>query len=337
MVEENPEELAFDLFMDHVYEGGPLGRAILGSRESIKRMTRSQIAHYYDTFYQPSNLVISVAGDVEHAQVVSLLGDLIEVEQIVRTHAKRDKRSNSRQLMVGQDGLVQVRRTSGCSREEELRRSAKTVHHRPYLNPITESIWADYPSEQTHLIWAVPAPAFTDPLRLPAVLVNERLGGGMSSILFQEVREKKGLAYSVYSNLQPYSDAGLLTVYAATEPSKARYCLELIDGAVSKFCRNGISRSELMDLKEHLRGSILLSADDSEARMISLAKAELYLGNPVSAQKVVGHIMELSLGSVHRAIKRCFGDGRGRSVLALGSRPKFAAPVGGKWHRIAMP
>lgn len=312
MVEENPEEMAFDVFLDQVYEGSPLGRAILGSRQSIKRMTRDQLFEFYDQHYQPKNLVISVAGNVRHETVIHLLGDLVEKDRVMR----RRKSAGGARILRGRTQSGPLNAVSLFSGELPAK-----------------AYWADYPSEQSHLIWGVRGPSFSDSTRLPAVLVNERLGGGMSSFLFQEIREKKGLAYSVYSSLQPYSDTGILSVYAATDPSKVQLCLTLIERSVRRLLEDGINKKSLGDLKEHLRGSILLSADDVEGRMMSLAKSEIYLGYPFSADQVVSRITRLTLSQVRESLSSLFSPGQARSLLILGSRPKFSPPGGRRWQK----
>jgi predicted Zn-dependent peptidase len=316
MVEENPEEMAFDVFLDQVYEGSPLGRPILGSRQSIKKMTRDQLFRFYDQHYQPKNLVVSVAGNVRHEAIIHLLGDLVERDRIIR----RGKSSGGRQ------------NPGGKSQADTL---STESHFSGKLS--SKAYWADYPSEQSHLIWGVRGPSFSDSTRLSAVLVNERLGGGMSSLLFQEIREKKGLAYSVYSSLQPYSDTGILSVYAATDPSKVELCLTLIERSVRRLLEDGINKKSLGDLKEHLRGSILLSADDVEGRMMSLAKSEIYLGYPFSADQVVSRITRLTLSQVRESLHSLFAPGQARSLLILGNRPKFSPSGGSRWQKIKMP
>src|SRR6185295_4175436 len=146
------------------------------------------------------------------------------------------------------------------------------------------------PAEQAHLIWGVEAPKYTSRDRFASFLLNVYLGGGMSSTLFQEIREKKGLAYTVYSSHSPFLDSGVFTIYVGTSIQHVPVCLKLIEECIGKLKRDLLTDEELETTKENLKGTILLNADGVESRMSSIATNEIYFGEYVSLQDVCAKI-----------------------------------------------
>ena len=287
MVEESPEELAHDLFFEKVYAQHGLGRPILGTQSSIKKLSRKDLVQFFNTYYRPDQSIFSIAGDVSHESVIKKLKALT--------------------------------RTSWPGRKSQSR-------PRPSLNaPVFKKgfWWIERPTEQVHLIWGVPGPHYASEDRFAAFLLNVYLGGGMSSTLFQEIREKNGLAYTVYSNLSPFVDSGVFSIYAATGLDQVALCLKLIEKCVENVRTQLLPKKELRIIQDCLKGTILLSSDSVEARMSSIAKNDLFLGRYVSIKEVCAQIDAITSTDLRRVANLIFKDDH-RSILALGPKPTKA-------------
>jgi predicted Zn-dependent peptidase len=287
MVEESPEEFVHDLFFERVYGRHGLGRSILGTAHSIRKMRRSDLLGYFREYYRPEQLIISAAGDVAHDVLV------------------RKLRSLTRGVWPGRK---QNRRARALIPAPEFR---------------VGRWWVQRSTEQVHLVWGVEGTRYTSKDRFAALLLNVYLGGGMSSVLFQEIREKRGLAYTVYSNLSPFHDSGLFTVYVATGMNQVSMCLRLMQEAFSKTCKELLPESELQTVKDNLKGTILLSADSVESRMSSIARNELYFGKAFTVEEVCDRIDEVTPEELRRVARRLFQSDK-QSLLALGPRPSAA-------------
>ncbi len=171
--------------------------------------------------------------------------------------------------------------------------------------------------EQVHVVMGADAPPANHPDRFAAALLNLILGGNMSSRLFQEVRERRGLAYSVYSYLNTYSDSGLLGVYMGVAPSRAVEAIKVARAELAKLVTGPIAPQELMDAKDNLKGSILLATENPESRMSRLAKNELHFGRPIPLEEIMASIAAVSLADISRLAARCL-DPAGLGVTVLG-------------------
>ena len=189
-------------------------------------------------------------------------------------------------------------------------------------SPIVQSgaWWVKRSTEQVHLIWGVEGPRFASPDRFATFLLNVYLGGGMSSSLFQEIREKNGLAYSVYSSLSPFIDSGVFSIYAATQLEQVPLCIRLVEECIEKIKIKGLSLSELEMIQANLKGTILLSSDCVESRMSSIAKNEIFLGRYVSVKEVCREIDRVTVSDIKRVANQLFQTSR-RSLFALGPKP----------------
>ena len=185
---------------------------------------------------------------------------------------------------------------------------------------IPGSWWVNRSTEQVHLIWGVEGPPFASSDRFATFLLNVYLGGGMSSSLFQEIREKNGLAYTVYSSLSPFVDSGIFSIYAATQLEQVPLCLRLVEECIEKVKRKSLSRSDLKMIQDNLKGTILLSSDCVESRMSSIAKNEIFLGRYVSVQDVCKEIDRVTVNDIQRMANQLFHQDQ-RSVFALGPKP----------------
>ena len=246
MVEDTPDDLVHEIFTQTYWRGHALGRPILGTRQSVRGFNRKRLVHYFRRHYAPNNILIAAAGHIRHSQIVNLV------------------QQEFGDLPAG----------------PPLRSGPIPIPH-PHLQ-----VRHKKDLEQVHL--CVGAPSYPQPHknRFPAYILNSVLGGGMSSHLFQNIREKRGLAYAVFSSLSSFHDAGCLSVYAGTAADKARQVIELV---LAEFCElksNPISQEELQRAKDYLKGSLLLSLESSTSRMGNLARQEMYFGRYISQDEI---------------------------------------------------
>jgi predicted Zn-dependent peptidase len=180
--------------------------------------------------------------------------------------------------------------------------------------------WVVRPSEQVHLLWGVPGPKYNSADRFAGYLLNVYLGGGMSSALFQEIREKHGLAYTVYSSFSQFIDSGVFYVYAATGANQVPLCLKLIEECIQKLKTDLLSAEELKSIQDNLVGTILLSNDSVESRMSSIARNEIYFGKYASAEEICKMVYAVKPEDLRRLARKLL-KGEDRSILALGPKP----------------
>jgi predicted Zn-dependent peptidase len=277
MVEEAPEELVHDIFFELAYSSGGshgLGRPILGSESSIRRLKRREILGFFRKHYRPDQLIISIAGNISHEKIVRKLRPLIG-------HPRWPGRP---------EGPVSPK-SMGYEKAPKVREGCW---------------WVVRPTEQVHVVWAVQGTTYDHADRFPAFLLNAYLGGGMSSQLYQEIREKKGLAYSVYSSLSAFKDSGVFSVYAATSMNQVGTCLRLIEESAYRLQRELLPASELKVIQDYLKGTILLSADSVENRMESIAKNEIFMGKYVSVDEVCKMIDAVTPQDLRRVARKFF-------------------------------
>lgn len=304
MVEESPEELVHDIFFELIYGKHGLGRPILGTETSIRRLKRADVLRFFRKHYRPDQMIVSVSGDVSHAAIAKQIRSLIRRDWPGRPHAP---------------GAASRQRSKTARAQSPAEQVLKALGQPP---PKVKSgcWWITRPTEQVHLVWGVAGPPYASKDRFAAFLLNIYLGGGMSSSLFQEIREKNGLAYTVYSSLSPFVDSGVFSIYVATGMKQVPLCLKLIEECVAKLKRELLTDLELQTIKDNLKGSILLASDDVESRMSSIAKNELFLGKYASPEDVCRLIDEVTPQDVRRMARRLLSSSN-RSIVALGPRP----------------
>jgi predicted Zn-dependent peptidase len=256
MHEDDPTDMVHDQFAQALFGSSALGRPILGSVESITSIGRGTVARYYHRRYQPQNMVVAVAGNVDHATVV---------RQVRKA--------------FGAAGML-----GGTATPAAPRAASRPPRSHPGVRVVRR------PSEQANLVLGVPGVARNDERRFALGVLNAALGGGMSSRLFQEVREKRGLAYSVYSYHAQYADTGLFGVYAGCVPRKADDVLAICRDEVAKVMSGGLPDEELERGKGQLRGSLVLGLEDTGSRMSRIGKAELVHGELLSVDEVISRI-----------------------------------------------
>lgn len=262
MVEDTPDDLVHDLFAERFWADDPLGRPILGTAASLKGMSRNDILDYYGEHYMRSSSVLITAA-----------GGL--------KHGK-------------------VLKTISAAFSRLKKTAAFTIPPAPPAVPGAKLYMKD--SEQTHLCIGVPVAAQSHPDRYKLYLLNTILGGGMSSRLFQEIREKRGLAYSVYSYLSLCMDAGSFITYAGTSAESFKKVIEIILKEYDKAGKD-ITASELKNAKEQLKGGMLLGLETSDSRMSKLARDEMNFGRCIPVKEIVGGIDSVTLAETRRSAR----------------------------------
>jgi len=267
MRDDDPADLVQELSAEAMWGDAPLGRSILGTVDSITSMSRQTVADYYRGRYRPPHIVVSAAGNVDHETVVGLV-----------EHAFAEQLA---------DGAQPV--------------PARLGGEAPVAGTGVELL--ERPTEQGHLVWSVPGLARNDPRRFALSVLNAAVGGGMSSRLFQEIREKRGLSYAVFSYSAQHAPAGMLSVYAGCNPAKAGEVLGLIDDVLAGVVGSGITAEELERAKGLVRGSLVLGLEDTSARMARLAKAELVYDELPAVSDILARIEAVTLDDVAELAK----------------------------------
>lgn len=277
MSEDQLEDLVYDIYLENCFKGHELGRSILGTEKSISSMKMSQVKRYYRQKYCGAHLIVAAAGNVDH-------------QEIVETAEK----------------LLRAKGPARLKKEPILK-----PRHRAFRAVI------DKPTEQLHFLAGMPCSSFRDRDRFEAYIVNALLGGGMTSKLYQSVREKKGLVYSIYSTLNTFKDIGLINIYAASEPKNMKSVIKTIFTELKKSQKMGISSSDLSLFKTQIKGSILLGADDIETRMQSIAVNEMVFSKYKPVEEIIAEIDEVTVSSVNRFIREKF-DFKNLGALLIG-------------------
>ncbi|MHA6763179.1 M16 family metallopeptidase [Streptacidiphilus sp. PAMC 29251] len=274
MTEDDPGDVVHDLFAQVMYGSSPLGRPVLGTVDTINALTRDQVAGFYKRRYRPEHLVVSAAGNVDHAKVVR------QVEQAFNA-AGALKRTDT--VPADPRGGARALRTSG--KVEIL----------------------DRPTEQAHLVLGMPGLARSDERRWALGVLNSALGGGMSSRLFQEVREKRGLAYSVYSYASSYADTGLFGIYAGCQPKRVEEVLKICREELQRVAEQGITEEELSRAIGQISGSTVLGMEDTGSLMSRVGKAELCYGTHLSVDDLLAKISAVTLDDVREVASSVLG------------------------------
>jgi predicted Zn-dependent peptidase len=282
MNDDDPSDTVHEAFVAKLFGDTPLGRPILGTVNSINSITREQIAEHYHARYTPPDLVVAAAGNLEHDQVVEAVRQSFG-------HVLSGDTAPSGPRLGGSAGLAET----GTG-----------------VRLVSRSI------EQANLILGCDGLSRTDERRFALGVLNAALGGGMSSRLFQEIREKRGLAYSVYSFSSQHADAGMWGVYVGCLPSKADEVLAICRDEIAKMVSGGLDDAELERGKGQLRGSIVLGLEDPSSRMSRLGKAELAYPELEPVDEIIASISAVT----HDDVRRVAAE-----VLA---QPKVLAVVG---------
>lgn len=280
MYEDDPEELVHDLLTEEIWSEGPLGYPILGTLESLENISRNALFDYMSTYYVPDNCVISVVGNFDENHLL----------EIIQKHF----------------GAWKPLTYCWLSKEQPVFKS-----HFHYKEKDTE---------QTHLCLGFHGLPMSDDRVFPLMALNNIIGGGMSSRLFQSIREELGLVYSIYSFPTSFRDCGMFTIYAATSPDKAEQVIERIGTEIFGILRGGITESELLRSKNQLRGSFILGLDSTSGRMSSIGKSKIITGVVQSPEYVLKQIERVKEKDVMELANLMFDKGYA-GVTVLGGTP----------------
>ena len=246
MVEDDPDDLIHDLFAMQFWRDHPLGRPVLGFRQTLEALSRQDVVNHLRDYYQPDRVVVAAAGDLDHARVAELT---------------RSAFAEWRGRSIVPNGSSPV--------------SYHTVHHE------------ERDSAQLHLVLGADGLPYGHKDRYASYLMNAILGSSMSSRLFQEIREKRGLAYSIYSYQASYQDSGLLAVYAGTSTEVYPQVVDLIRAEFARLRQGPVDLEEFRRAKAQLKGNLLLGLESTSSRMTRLAKAEVYFGRYFDLDEII--------------------------------------------------
>ena len=264
--EDNPDVLVHELFTQSFWKGHPLGKPILGTTETVTRLDQPQFFAYHGDWFHGGNMVFSAAGNLDHDRFTEAV-------------------ANKFASLPGGEAVDHLSAPSPSARIQ--------LHNKKSL-------------EQVQICLGVPAPPITDDNRYATLILNTVLGGGMSSRLFQTIREERGMVYSIYSDLSPYRDAGTLCVYAGTSAGKVLEVVELVLAEFRKLKEIPLGEEELTRAKDQLKGNILLGLESSSSRMANLARQEMYFRQFFSVDEIIARIDEVTAEQVQRMAQRLF-------------------------------
>jgi predicted Zn-dependent peptidase len=268
--EDNPDVLVHELFTQAFWKGHPLGWPILGTTATVAGLDQRSLVGYHGDRFHGGNMIVSAAGNLDHDEFAAMIAGKFST-------------------LAGGSTLHEL--PAPKSEARIVQRNKKSL-------------------EQVQICLGLPAPPITDPNRYATLILNTVLGGGMSSRLFQTIREERGMAYSIYSDMSPYRDTGTLCVYAGTSAGKA---LEVVDLIMAEFCKlkqNPLHEEELTRAKDQVKGNILMGLESSNARMANLARQEMYFHEFFTVDEIIARISEVSKEQVQAMAQRLFDPER---------------------------
>ncbi|GGD00864.1 peptidase M16 [Tersicoccus solisilvae] len=284
MASDDPADVAHERFAEAVLGDHPLGRPIGGTPEIIRSVGRAAVAAHYRRHYRPDELVVTAAGSLDHDAVCALV-------------------------------LAALRRSGW-----ELEPDAVPVSRRPetpaVITPTTDLLVVQRPVEQANIILGTAGLNATDERRFALSVLNAALGGGMSSRLFQEIREKRGLAYSTYSFAAGYADAGYVGLYAGCSPARVAEVRGLLESELARLAESGLDADELDRAKGQLRGGLVLGLEDTASRMSRLGRAELVHGRFIDLDESLDRVQRVTSAQVTE-LARSLASGP-RSTVVVG-------------------
>jgi predicted Zn-dependent peptidase len=279
---DSPDYLVHEIFSSNFWKDHPLGKPILGTRETVKRFNQAMVQDYYRGVYTPSNLLITAAGNLHHDRLVNLARERFEA--------------------LG-------------ATPPEPPQAAPSTHARISLKSKKDL-------EQVHVCLGVPSYPIPHEDRFTCYVLNTILGGGMSSRLFQNIRERQGLAYAVFSELNPYSDTGCLSVYAGTSLESAKQVVESVLKEFTDLKQRTAPAEEVRRAKDHLKGSLMLSLESTSSRMSNLARQEMHFRRFFSLDELAESIEQVTADDVQR-VAQTFFDQKNVALTVLGNLDGF--------------
>jgi predicted Zn-dependent peptidase len=278
MVEDTPDDLVHEIFMQNFWKDQPLGRPILGTKQTVGKLDRDKVLDFFKQFYTPDDLIISAAGNLEHERVTDLIrGKFGDVRTSRNGHVDVPAHTHSRISMRNKKEL-----------------------------------------EQVHICLGVPSNPLSHEDRYVCYILNTILGGGMSSRLFQNIREKEGLVYTIFSGLNSYRDTGCLSIYAGTSLETAERVVDMIVQELRNLKKNPVDAEELRRAKDYLKGSLMLGLESTSSRMSNLARQEMYFGKYISLDELISSIETVTIESIQQMANASF-DTRQIALTVLGN------------------
>jgi predicted Zn-dependent peptidase len=270
MARDNPEDLVHETFSENFWRGHALGKPILGTSETIGALKRSTLSDWFSQWYAPNHIVITAAGNLTHEQLMKLVSDRFE------------SRKPSKNGVTGPVPKPAPRITLKTKRD----------------------------LEQVHVCIGVPAFPIADQRRFAASILNNLFGGGMSSRLFQNIRERQGLAYSIFSEMNSYRDAGMLSVYSATTLKNSPQLVRSVMAEIRSMKESLVTGEELRRAKDHLKGAMLLSLESTGARMSHLARQHLYFDRFFTPDEMIANLEAVTREEVREVANQFFQPGQ---------------------------
>jgi predicted Zn-dependent peptidase len=270
MTQDNPEDLVHELFTQNFWSPHPLGKPILGTPETVSALSRETLDDWFARCYAPNNLVITAAGRITHQQMMDMVTERFSKLSAFPDGAKEPAPQSSPHITL------------------------RTKHE----------------LEQVHICLGVPALPLTDDRRFAASILSNVLGGGMSSRLFQNIRERLGLAYAIFSEMNSYRDAGMLSVYAGTSLETAEQLIRCVLEEFQKLKAQPLDDEELRRAKDHLKGATLLALEGTGSRMNSLARYHIYFDRHFTAQELIAMLESVTAEQVQQIATEIFQPGR---------------------------
>ena len=255
MDEDNPDYLVHEIFTQNFWKDHPLGKPILGTKDTVKKFERDSVLDFYRQRFAPGNVIICAAGHFKHEQFVDLV-----------------------------------------AKHFDQMKAVKNGFHSPKPKIVPRIIMRNKKSlEQVQICVGVPSHPIAHENRHASYLLNTLLGGGMSSRLFQNIRERQGLAYAIYSDLSPYRDTGCLSVYAGTSRESAGKVVQSVVSEFRKLKKEPVPEEELRRSKDQMKGSLMLSLESSSARMSNLARQEMYFDHFFGLDELIERIEKVTV------------------------------------------
>jgi predicted Zn-dependent peptidase len=279
---DNPDYLVHEIFSGNFWKDHALGKPILGTRETVKKFSQTMIRDYYQQVYTPENLLVTAAGNLTHERLVGIVGERFENVKPAGPVPALDAPATYARIAL---------------------RSKKEL-------------------EQVHVCLGVPCYPISHEDRFICYVLNTVLGGGMSSRLFQNIRERQGLAYSVFSELNPYTDTGCLAVYAGTSLESARLVVESVLKEFASLKENIVPPEELRRAKDHLKGSLMLGLESTSSRMSNLARQEMHFKRFFTLDELVESIEKVTAEGVQK-VAQDFFDQKQVALTILGNLDGF--------------
>ncbi len=260
---DNPDASAFEMFYKDVFGSDGIGLPIAGTAESISGLKRDRVFRFYKELYHPSNIILSCTGNIEHDLIVSMA----------------------------------EKKFSGLKTKEGIKKNKKDIHFRTGILP--------HPKKEIKQLYSIigfRSIPITSPDRFKYMILNDILGSGMSSRLFQKIREERGLAYTITSFIDSYRDFGIHLIYAVTDPEKKEEYLNAVKEELKILKKNGISEEELEKSKDHIKTSLILSLESNVSKMRFNINGELYFNKPKKITDIINDINNVNINDINNIL-----------------------------------